>query len=269
MSSASSSAETISDRIQALCSSFRLPTVAEEAVPRFTQAGQAEALNTLLEVLELEAGDRQQRRVDRLRRASKLPPGKTLETLELDRFPVQLQQRFKELLGGKFLEHSINVLAFGIPGTGKSHAMCALGRRLIEEGHSVLFTPTYKLVQHLLAAKRDLDLPRALRKLDHFEVLILDDLGYIKQRTDEAEVLFTVIAERYERRSLIVTSNVVFSQWDQIFQSPMATAAAIDRIVHHSVILEFDVPSYRTDQARGRTRGTLDPKNEGKAKRKK
>jgi DNA replication protein DnaC len=269
MSSVSSGVETLSDRIQALCSSFRLPTVAVEAVPRFADAGQADALETLLEVLELEAGDRQQRRVDRLRRASKLPPGKTLDTFELDRFPAQLQQRFKELLRGEFLEHSINVLAFGLPGTGKSHAMCALGGRLIEEGHSVLFTPTYELVQHLLAAKRDLALPRALRKLDHFEVLILDDLGYVKQRPDEAEVLFTVIAERYERRSLIVTSNVVFSQWDQIFQSPMATAAAIDRIVHHSVILEFDVPSYRTDQAKRKTGGTLETKNEGKTKRKK
>jgi DNA replication protein DnaC len=265
MSSVPSGAETLSDRIQALCSSFRLPTVAAEAVPRFTDAGQADALDTLLEVLELEAGDRQQRRVDRLRRASKLPAGKTLETLELDRFPAQLQQRFKELLRGEFLEHSINILAFGLPGTGKSHAMCALGRRLIEDGHSVLFIPTYQLVQELLAAKRDLSLPRALRKLDSFEVLILDDLGYVKQHPDEAEVLFTLIAERYERRSLIVTSNVVFSQWDQIFQSPMATAAAIDRIVHHSVILEFDVPSYRTDQAR--ERGATPQEGKEKAKK--
>jgi DNA replication protein DnaC len=113
----------------------------------------------------------------------------------------------------------------------------------------VYFAPTYELVQNLLAAKRDLDLPRMLRKLDHFEVLILDDLGYLKHRADEAEVLFTLIAERYERRSLIVTSNMVFSQWEEIFQSPMATAAAIDRIVHHSVIAEFDVTSYRTAQA--------------------
>jgi DNA replication protein DnaC len=268
MSSVTSGVEKLTDRIQALCSSFRLPTVAAEAVPRFTDAGQADALETLLEVLELEAGDRQQRRVDRLRRASKLPPGKTLETLELDRFPVTLQQRFQQLLRGDFLEQAVNVLAFGLPGTGKSHAMCALGRRLIEEGHSVLFTPTYQLVQDLLAAKRDLTLPRALHKLDHFEVVILDDLGYVKQRPDEAEVLFTLIAERYERRSLIVTSNVVFSQWDQIFQSPMATAAAIDRIVHHSVILEFDVPSYRTDQAKRQSAGTLESKNERKTKRK-
>ncbi len=259
----------VPDRLQTLCSSFRLPTVAVEAVPRFTAAGHADALDTLVEVLELEAGDRQQRRVERLRRASKLPPGKTLDTLELDRLPVLLQQRFQELLRGDFLEQAVNVLAFGLPGTGKTHAVCALGRRLIEDGHSVLFTPTYQLVQHLLAAKRDLTLPRALRKLDNFEVLILDDLGYVKQRPDEAEVLFTLIAERYERRSLIVTSNVVFSQWDQIFQSPMATAAAIDRIVHHSVILEFDVPSYRTDQAKRKTQKALKGKKEKNTNRQK
>ncbi len=97
-----------------------------------------------------------------------------------------------------------------------------------------------------------------------FEALLLDDLGYVQQQPEEAEVLFTLIAERYERRSLWVTSNVVFSQWDQVFRNPMATAAAIDRIVHHSVILEFDVPSYRTDEAR-RSRLTIQP-TEGKRK---
>jgi DNA replication protein DnaC len=131
--------------------------------------------------------------------------------------------------------------------------MRALGHRLVEAGHAVYFTPAYRLVQELLAAKRDLALPRALRKLDQFEVLILDDLGYVQQDAAEAEELFTLLAERYERRSLVITSNLVFSQWDQILRNPMATAAAIDRIVHHSVILEFDVPSYRTAEARRRT----------------
>jgi DNA replication protein DnaC len=237
------------ERIEALCSAFRLPTVAAEVVSRFQAAEQGAALLTLLEVLELEASDRRQRREDRLRRAAKLPPGKTWDTLDRTRFPVKLQQQLEDLSTGDFLNRAVNVLAFGLPGTGKTHAMAALGSRLIEQGHSVLFSPTYKLVQDLLAAKRDLELPRALRKLDHFEVLILDDLGYLKHRADEAEVLFTLIAERYERRSLIVTSNLVFSQWEEIFQSPMATAAAIDRIVHHSVIAEFDVSSYRTNEA--------------------
>ena len=240
------------EQITKLCSEFRLPTVAAEVVPRFQASDHEAALGTLLEVLELEAGDRRQRRVDRLRRAAKLPAGKIWDTLDRTRLPVKLQQQLEELATGRFLDQAVNVLAFGLPGTGKTHAMAALGHRLIEHGHSVHFAPTYQLVQDLLAAKRDLDLPRMLRKLDHFEVLILDDLGYLKHRADEAEVLFTLIAERYERRSLIVTSNMVFSQWEEIFQSPMATAAAIDRIVHHSVIAEFDVTSYRTAQAQNR-----------------
>lgn len=247
------------ERIAQLCAEFRLPTVAAEAVPRFQAADHGAALTTLLEVFELEASDRRQRRVDRLRRAAKLPAGKTWETLDLTRLPVKLQQQLDELATGSFLDRAVNVLAFGLPGTGKTHAMAALGHRLIEQGHSVAFVPTYQLVQDLLAAKRDLDLPRMLRKLDHFEVIILDDLGYLKHRADEAEVLFTLIAERYERRSLIITSNMVFSQWEEIFQSPMATAAAIDRIVHHSVIAEFDVQSYRTAAAQDKAAGKKKP----------
>ena len=133
------------------------------------------------------------------------------------------------------------MLALGLPGTRKTHALCALGHRLVEAGHSVLFAPAYRLVQELLAAKRDLDLPRRLRKLDNFDFLLLDDLGYLPQG-----------AERYERRSLGTTSNLVFSEWERIFANPMATAAAIDRVVYHSVILEFDVPSYRTNAAQQR-----------------
>ena len=131
------------------------------------------------------------------------------------------------------------MLAFGLPGTGKTHA---LGHRLVEAGHSVLFAPAYRLVQELLAAKRDLDLPRQLRKLDNFDFLLLDDLGYLHQGAQESEVIFPLIAERYERRSLGITSNLVFSEWERIFANPMATAAAIDRLVHHSVILEFERP---------------------------
>ena len=133
---------------------------------------------------------------------------------------------------------------------GKSHAACAIGNARIELGHSVLFRPAYQLVQELLAAKRDLLLPQKLRRLDSFELLIVDDIGYVKQSPEEAEVLFTLIAERYERRSMLITSNLVFSDWQRIFKEPMATAAAIDRLVHHAVIVEFNVPSYRTRKRR-------------------
>ena len=240
------------DRISQLCHQFKLPTMGAQSVDRFTASGHGEALPIFLEVLEQEADDRRYRRINRLRQSSKLPMGKTWETFEHHRMPLALRQQLDHLAQGSFVEHGVNVLAFGLPGTGKTHALCALGHRLVEAGHSVLFAPAYRLVQELLAAKRDLDLPRRLRKLDNFDFLLLDDLGYLPQGTEESEVLFTLIAERYERRSLGITSNLVFSEWERIFANPMATAAAIDRVVHHSVILEFDVPSYRTDAAQQR-----------------
>lgn len=237
------------DRLETLCAEFKLPTLKVELAKRLREAGFDDALEVVAEVFELEATDRQQRRVDRLRRASSLPPGKTFGTLTIERLPRKLQVQLRDLSRGAFVDRCANVLAFGLPGVGKTHAMIALGHALVERGISVYFTPAFQLVQHLLAAKRDLELPRMLRKLDRFDVIILDDLGYVQQSPADAEVLFTLMAERYERRSLVVTSNLVFSKWDRIFGNPMATAAAIDRMVHHSVILEFDVPSFRAEDA--------------------
>ena len=238
------------ERLTTLLATFGLLTAAEEMVPRLTQAGQQGAVPVLVEVCDAEAEARRQRRIARLRKMSRLPPGKTFETLDGGRLPLPVVQRLQELATGAFLETATNVLAFGLPGVGKSHALCAVGHALVEAGHSVLFAPAYAVVQELLSAKRELDLPRALRKLDLFEVILLDDLGYVQQSPEEAEVLFTLLAERYERRSVMVTSNLVFSQWDRIFRDQMATAAAIDRLVHHAVLLEFDVPSFRTDRSR-------------------
>lgn len=240
-------------RIQELSTAFKLPTVAQEVCRRFVETGHPDALDTLLEVFEMEAHDRRERRVDRLRRASGLPPGKTLATLDLKPFPGKLAHAVRELARGDFLDRAENILAFGLPGVGKSHAACAIGHALIDSGRSVLYQPTFRLVQDLLAAKRDLHLPRALRKLDLFDAILLDDIGYVQQSQEEVEVLFTLMAERYERRSMIITSNLVFSQWDQIFKNPMTTAAAIDRVVHHAVVLDFyKVPSYRNMKAEAR-----------------
>ncbi|MCA1560643.1 MAG: IS21-like element helper ATPase IstB [Acidobacteria bacterium] len=243
-------APAATERVTTLLTTLGLLTAAQELVPRVTQTGHLEVVPVLAEVFEAEAEARRQRRIARLRHTARLPPGKTFDTLDAGRLPVPIVQRVQELATGAFLETATNVLAFGLPGVGKSHALCAVGHALVEAGHSVLFTPAYALVQELLSAKRDLQLPRALRKLDLFEVILLDDLGYVQQSPEEAEVLFTLLAERYERRSVMVTSNLVFSQWDRIFRDQMATAAAIDRLVHHAVILEFDVPSYRTDRSR-------------------
>lgn len=247
--------QTKAARLSSLLREFKLTAAADEMVGRLVQAGHDDAMSTLVEVFELEREVRHERRVARLRRASKLPAGKTFETFDDKRLSRAVMRQLTELQTSDFIGTATNVLAFGLPGVGKSHAIAALGHALVQQGRSVLWTPTYTLVQELLAAKRDLDLPRKLRRLDGYELVILDDIGYVKQSAEEAEVLFTLLAERYERRSTAITSNLVFSEWNRIFKNQMATSAAIDRLVHHSVVLEFNVPSYRTEKAKDRKKG--------------
>jgi DNA replication protein DnaC len=252
---------TMQASLRELLVRLKLPLMADELAKRMTMAAHADALHVLHELLTLELGDRHERKVTRLLQASHLPATKTFATFDASRLPKPLVSRLHELAAGDFVNNAMNVLLFGLPGVGKTHAACALGEALVRKGHSVLFTPTFRLVQELLAAKRDLALPRALRKLDLFDVLILDDIGYVQQAPEEVEVLFTLLAERYERRSLMITSNLVFSAWDRIFKNPMTTAAAIDRVVHHAVILEFgeEITSFRvsvpTTKATIKTKG--------------
>jgi DNA replication protein DnaC len=157
----------------------------------------------------------------------------------------------ERLRTGRFVEQAHNVVAVGPPGVGKSHLLAAVGHDLIKLGHSVLWTSTSALVQRLLVAKRELRLPQELARLDRLACLILDDIGYVQQDREEMEVLFTLLAERYERRSILITTNLVFSAWERIFKDPMTTLAAVDRVVHHAVILDrADISSFRATQAR-------------------
>ena len=174
--------------------------------------------------------------------------------------PVRTQ--IARLAEGEFLEGATNLCIFGNPGTGKTHVMAAIGNALVRQGRTVLFTPVSQLVEKLLEAKRDLRLTRELRRLDRIDCLALDDIGYVQHDRAEMEVLFAVLAERYERKSVMITSNLVFSKWDQIFKDAMTTAAAIDRVVHHSVILELNVKSYRAEAANKRTRAKRAGKEE-------
>jgi DNA replication protein DnaC len=236
------------DTLEMMFREFRLPTMAGQFA-RMIQSAEAQNWGyrkLLLQLCEAEAADRRERKRQRLLRESGLPSGKTLGNLQEQQLPAKVRRQWPTLLEGGFLDRAENVLVFGLPGRGKTHFLCALGRELIlRHARSVYFTPTFKLVQQLLAAKRDLKLDGLLRKLDRYEAVILDDLGYVQQSREEMEVLFTFLAERYERRSVLVSSNLVFSKWDQIFKDPMTTMAAVDRLVHHATILEFDGESMR------------------------
>lgn len=201
---------------------------------------------------ELEVQERGQRRIERLLRQSNLPSEKTLATLDRKRLPAKAQTALAVLCEGHFLARAENVLVFGLPGRGKTHLLCAIGHQLVAQGHKVLFVPTFALVQQLLAAKRDLRLEKALVALDRFDAVICDDIGYVQQSREEMEVLFTFLAQRYERKSVMITSNVVFSAWDRIFKDPMTTAAAIDRLVHHATIIEMNGGSIRQEEAEAR-----------------
>jgi len=159
----------------------------------------------LLGLAEQECITRQNNRIERNLKASKA-------------------HQVRSLLEGFFVDHKENILAFGNPGSGKTHLLCAIGQELIRKGRKAYFTPCSLLVQELLRAKKELELSRFLKN--------------------------TLLADRYERSSVMITSNLPFSKWEQIFKDPMVTAAAIDRLVHHSVILELNIESYRMEAAK-------------------
>lgn len=204
----------------------------------------------LLELCERECQERRTKRIERLLRQSRLPLEKSLETFDLKRLPAKLARQVQSLREGSFVDRQENLLAFGKVGSGKTHLLCGLAQEQVRAGRRVLFTTSSLLVQELLLAKRDLKLKSALKRWAGYEVLLIDDLGYVQQSREEMEVLFTLLAERYERGSVWLTSNLPFSKWEGIFKDPMTTAAAIDRLVHHSVILELNLPSYRLEEAK-------------------
>jgi DNA replication protein DnaC len=240
------------DSLAMLLRGLKLPSFVahQEQAARQAEQGGWSFSDYLKYLAQQELTDREQRKVERLHKRSCLPAGKTLATLDLGRLPTKVRRQLPTLCQGGFADRAENILAFGLPGRGKTHVASAIGHELVQRGYQVLFSPAFRLVQRLLNAKRELGLERKLRILDKFDVVIVDDIGYIQQDREEMEVLFTFFSERYERRSIVITSNLVFSQWDKIFKDPMTTAAAIDRLVHHSTILELTGSSYRADSAK-------------------
>jgi DNA replication protein DnaC len=243
--------DNIRSRLIQYLKELHLPSI-RESFEEIAHQAEQESLSYdqyLLELMVRECEDRRHKRIERFLRESCLPLEKRIETFDLKRLPVKVKNQVSLLLEGFFLDKNENILAFGNPGTGKTHLLCGISQALIREGRRICFTKCSLLVQKLLTAKRDLKLAQFIKKLNKFEAVLIDDIGYVQQSREEMEVLFTFLAERYEQGSVMITSNLPFSKWEKIFKDPMTTAAAIDRVVHHSVILELNIPSYRMEAA--------------------
>lgn len=241
------------DQLEALLRSFYLSSFVRN-YKDFAEKAEKEKLGHIAYLYELahtESTERQTRRTERLINQAKLLHGKTLDNFKLSKQPSLSPGRVKELAEGNFLDLCENLLIFGIPGAGKSHLASALGREWCLRGRRVFYTTAAMLVQELLVAKRDLRLQQLIKKLDRYEALIIDDISYIPFSRDETDVLFVMLAERYETRSVIITSNLIFSEWNSVFKDPMTTRAAVDRLVHHATILELK-ESYRQNEAKRR-----------------
>jgi DNA replication protein DnaC len=241
---------------------LHLPTVRQcyEETARQAERESLSYERYLHELVQRECEERRENRIDKMLRESQLPMEKSLDAFDAKRLPPKAARQMRSLLDGGFLEKTENVLVFGNPGSGKTHLLQAISQELVRRGRRMLFTTCEMLVQELLIAKRDLKLSRLIKKYSRYEGMIIDDLGYIRQTREEMEVVFTLLAERYERGSVLLTSNLPFSKWEGIFKDPMTTAAAIDRLVHHSIIVELNIPSYRLEHAKinGQTLGQSD-----------
>jgi len=250
-------------RLPLMLTELRLPTIKRlwQALAEQSNKEGWTAERFLSVLLDHEMGERETRRLVRIRAESQLPPGKTLETFDFAAVPTVSKAHVQALAeADTWLGQGHNLLAFGPPGVGKTHLLAGLGHALIDRGHRVLFMRTSELVQRLQAARRDLRLPAELAKLDRFDLIILDDLSYARRDQAETSVLFELISERYERKSIAISANAPFSAWDEVFPDKAMTVAAVDRLVHHATILEMNVDSYRRRAAQPASRPRSAPK---------
>jgi len=227
----------------------------------------------LAALCEEEVNQRYSRRIERYFKEAKLPIGKTLASFDFNQLPDLEAGKIGALASDpSWVQRAENLIFFGPSGTGKTHLAAAICNGLIEQGTRVRYYQATSLVQELQRARQELLLEKLFARLDKYAVIILDDIGYVKKNEAETHVLFELIAHRYETGSMIITANHSFGEWDQIFADNIMTVAAIDRLVHHAMIIEIksDTESFRKKQALnrnqeiGHTPATIGKNDKGK-----
>ena len=241
-----------------LLKQLRLSTMAQAWEPLLLKAETEKwsGARYLATLCEQELHERYSRRIARFTKESRLPVGKTLATFNFDHTPDLDPQKVTALAShADWVSQAMNVLFFGPSGVGKTHLAAAIGHGLIEKSIRVKYFTATALVQQMQKARQELRLEQFFAKLDKYSAIVLDDLGYVKKSDLETQVLFELIAHRYETGSLIITSNQPFGEWDKIFTDLSMTVAAIDRVVHYSIIFDVKAESYRKRQAISRNIG--------------
>ena len=231
---------------------LRLPTFLREYRKLAAQcaAEGADHPEYLLRLSELELIDRHQRMVERRIRAARFPAVKSLDTFDFLAIPSVNKALVTELARCEYVEHRENVIAVGNSGTGKTHVALGLGLAACQKGMSVGFTTAAALVHELMEARDERRLLNLQRQLARLRLLIIDELGFVPLSTTGAELLFEVFSQRYERGSVLVTTNLPFDEWTDVFGSERLTGALLDRLTHHVHILEMNGDSYRLKGSR-------------------
>lgn len=204
-------------------------------------------------LVEYELAHRRQNRIKKLKKEAKIPIAKTLEAYNFAIRTGITQKQVERLATGDFLRQGGNIVFYGHFGLGKSHLAAMLTERLCEQGYRCAYHSTNALINQLLEAKRDLVLNTLLKKLDQYDLLVCDELGYIPHTQEGADLFFQLIAQRAERKSLLITTNLTYSEWDKVFLNPLTTAAAVDRIIHNCQTFNIGGESWRALEAKKRT----------------
>ncbi len=235
---------------------LKLPTMLREysAVAQACAKEDQDHIAFLLRLAERETLDREQRAAERRIKAAKFPVLKTLDTFDFKAQPGINRTLLLELMRGEYLDNHENILFVGNPGTGKTHLATALGHAACAQGKRVRFVSVTGLVTQLLEAREDRQLERLLKRLEKLHVMVLDELGYVPFSKVGAELLFEVVSRAYERQSLIMTTNLPFEQWTEIFGNERLTGALLDRVTHRVHIVQANGESYRLRDAKKRTK---------------